>query len=109
MSNEQETITNSNESTNTETTEQENQEVQQEAQGQENQVTTEQTKERPEWLDSKFETPEELQNSYNQLQQKFHTRRDEIKEEVIYNVIRSACISLSQFRVLRCDSNWTGV
>ena len=47
MSNEQETITNSNESTNTETTEQENQEVQQEAQGQENQVTTEQTKERP--------------------------------------------------------------
>ena len=46
MSNEQETITNSNESTNTETTEQENQETQQEAQGQENQVTTEQIQER---------------------------------------------------------------
>ena len=44
MSNEQETITNSDESTNTETVEQENQETQQEAQGQENQVATEQAK-----------------------------------------------------------------
>ena len=61
MSNEQETITNSDESTNTETVEQENQETQQEAQGQENQVATEPAKDRPEWLDAKFETPEQLQ------------------------------------------------
>ena len=90
MSNEQETITNSNESTNTETVEQENQETQQEAQGQENQVATEPAKDRPEWLDAKFETPEQLQNSYNQLQQKFHTRRDEIKEELIREINEEA-------------------
>ena len=90
MSNEQETITNSDESTNTETVEQENQETQQEAQGQENQVATEPAKDRPEWLDAKFETPEQLQNSYNQLQQKFHTRRDEIKEELIREINEEA-------------------
>ena len=88
MSNEQETITNSNESTNTETTEQENQEVQQEAQGQENQVTTEQTKERPEWLDSKFETPEELQNSYNQLQQNFIQGVMKLKKSLLKKLMK---------------------
>lgn len=84
MSDEQSTVKESDGSTSQETTEQGVEEkVVASQEGQANQETTEASQERPEWLDSKFENPEQLQNSYNQLQQKFHSRRDEIKQEVI--------------------------
>ncbi len=80
MSNEQEVVTESNESQ----SEQEGVEVQSaKDSGEQNEVEQKDSTERPEWLDPKFETPEQLANSYNQLQQKFHTRRDEIKAELV--------------------------
>ena len=39
--------------------------------------------ERPDWLPPKFETPEQLSHSYQELERKFHTRRDEIKNELV--------------------------
>ena len=39
--------------------------------------------ERPDWLPPKFETPEQLAQSYKSLESKFHTRRDEIKNELV--------------------------
>ena len=39
--------------------------------------------ERPDWLPPKFETPEQLSTSYQELERKFHTRRDEIKQELV--------------------------
>ena len=44
---------------------------------------TESAESRPEWLDEKFESGEQLQHSYNQLQQKFHERRDNLRNELI--------------------------
>ncbi len=51
--------------------------------GEENEVEQKDSTERPEWLPEKFETPEQLKTSYENLERKFHTRRDEIKEELI--------------------------
>lgn len=51
--------------------------------GEENEVEQQDSIERPEWLPEKFETPEQLKTSYENLERKFHTRRDEIKEELI--------------------------
>lgn len=39
--------------------------------------------ERPEWLPQKFETPEQMAHSYSELERSFHSRRDEIKNEVM--------------------------
>ena len=53
---------------------------------QETEQTTEKTESaesRPEWLDEKFESGEQLQHSYNNLQQKFHERRDNLRNELI--------------------------
>ena len=74
MSDEQ-TITESNESTNQEEVNIEST-VSQDS-GEQNEV------ERPDWLPNKFETPEQLANSYKNLENKFHTRRDEIKQELV--------------------------
>mgnify|MGYP001489224121 CR=1 FL=1 len=65
MSDEQ-TITESNESTNQQETQEVNIEstVSQDS-GEQNEV------ERPDWLPSKFETPEQLANSYKNLENKF--------------------------------------
>ena len=84
MENEQETITTSDDSSSGEQTDQR---VEAEA-NQSNQETKNNQEEghvqdRPEWLYSKFETPEQMQTSYHELQKKFHTRRDEIKQELI--------------------------
>jgi len=87
MSNEQEVITESNESQD----QQEGVEVQSaKDSGEQNEVEQKDSTDRPEWLDPKFETPEQLANSYNQLQQKFHSRRDEIKAELIDEINEEA-------------------
>ena len=77
MSDEQ-TTTESNESTNQEEVKEVNVEstISQDS-GEQNEV------ERPDWLPSKFETPEQLATSYKNLENKFHTRRDEIKQELV--------------------------
>ena len=65
MSNEQEVVTESNESQ----SEQEGVEVQSaKDSGEQNEVEQKDSTERPEWLDKKFETPQQLQTSYNQLE-----------------------------------------
>ena len=74
MSDEQ-TIEQSDESTNT--TEVNNESTISQDSGEQNVV------ERPDWLPSKFETPEQLSVSYGELEKKFHTRRDEIKQELV--------------------------
>ena len=76
MSNEQ-TTTESNESTDTEV-----QSTIAHDTGEQNEVEQDQLQ-RPDWLPEKFETPEQLKTSYENLERKFHTRRDEIKEELI--------------------------
>ena len=74
MSDEQ-TTEQSNESTNTEEVNIEST-ISQDS-GEQNEV------ERPDWLPPKFETPEQLATSYKNLESKFHTRRDEIKQELV--------------------------
>ena len=74
MSDEQ-TTEQSNESTNTEEVNIEST-ISQDS-GEQNEV------ERPDWLPPKFETPEQLAQSYKNLENKFHTRRDEIKNELV--------------------------
>jgi len=87
MSNEQEVITESNESQD----QQEGVEVQSaKDSGEQNEVEQKDSTDRPEWLDPKFETPEQLQTSYKQLETKFHTRRDEIKAELIDEINEEA-------------------
>ena len=41
---------------------------------------------RPDWLPEKFETPEQLVTSYGELEKKFHSRRDDLKNEVTQQV-----------------------
>tara|TARA_B110000483_G_scaffold89688_1_gene110759 strand:- start:9274 stop:10071 length:798 start_codon:yes stop_codon:yes gene_type:complete len=41
----------------------------------------EETSERPEWLDEKFENPEDLAKAYNELQQKQSTKKDSSEEQ----------------------------
>ena len=38
---------------------------------------------RPDWLPEKFETPEQLAHSYSDLERAFHSRRDELKYEIM--------------------------
>jgi hypothetical protein len=83
MSNEQET-TESNESTDTEVKSTIAHDT-----GEQNEVEQDQVQ-RPDWLPEKFETPEQLKTSYENLERKFHTRRDEIKEEVIQELNNDA-------------------
>ena len=87
MSNEQEVVTESNESQD----QQEGVEVQSaKDSGEQNEVEQKDSTERPEWLDPKFETPQQLQTSYKQLETKFHTRRDEIKAELVEEINQEA-------------------
>jgi len=39
--------------------------------------------ERPDWLPQKFETPEQLANSYNELQKAFHTRKEDFRNSIL--------------------------
>jgi hypothetical protein len=43
----------------------------------------EQVAERPDWLPEKFERPEELANSYKELERSFYKRKDEFREQII--------------------------
>ena len=38
---------------------------------------------RPEWLPEKFESPEQMAHSYQELERSFHSRRDELKHEIM--------------------------
>lgn len=51
--------------------------------GEQNEVEQPDQVARPDWLPEKFETPEQLKTSYENLERKFHTRRDEIKAELV--------------------------
>ena len=65
--------------------------------------------ERPDWLPTKFETPEELANSYKNLENKFHTRRDEIKQELVGELNKEAQgevpLSAGDYQVELVDEN----
>lgn len=43
----------------------------------------EQVAERPDWLPEKFERPEELANSYKELERSFYKRKDEFREQIL--------------------------
>jgi len=68
-----------------------NEEVTQEAETQEVQAQEtveqeqpqEQVADRPDWLPEKFERPEELANSYKELERAFYTRKEEFKEQIL--------------------------
>jgi len=63
---------------------QENAEVQtEEVQAGESEQPQEVTQERPDWLPEKFERPEELANSYQELERKFYTRKEELRNQIV--------------------------
>lgn len=50
--------------------------------------------ERPDWLPEKFERPEELANSYGELERKFYQRKDELREQIV-NELNDEAMSAS--------------
>jgi hypothetical protein len=104
----------SNEQTATESNENSNQQGEVESTiandtGEQNQVEQQDQIERPEWLPEKFETPEQLKTSYENLERRFHARRDEIKEEVINELNENASqevpISPADYKVELSDED----
>ena len=49
-------------------------------------VTTEATIERPEWLPEKFNTPEDLVNSYSALESKLGKGQEELRETIMAEI-----------------------
>lgn len=43
----------------------------------------ESTQERPDWLPQKFDRPEELANSYSELERAFYTRKEELRNQIV--------------------------
>ena len=41
------------------------------------------TQERPDWLPQKFDRPEELANSYAELERAFYTRKEELRNQIV--------------------------
>ena len=41
------------------------------------------TQERPDWLPEKFDRPEELANSYGELERAFYTRKEELRTQIV--------------------------
>ena len=41
------------------------------------------TQERPDWLPQKFDRPEELANSYQELERAFYTRKEELRNQIV--------------------------
>ena len=39
--------------------------------------------ERPDWLPSKFDRPEELANSYAELERAFYTRKEDLRNQIV--------------------------
>ena len=63
---------------------QENAEAQtEEVQAGESEQPQEVTQERPDWLPEKFERPEELANSYHELERAFYTRKEELRNQIV--------------------------
>jgi hypothetical protein len=46
--------------------------------------------ERPDWLPEKFERPEELANSYKELERSFYKRRDEFRNQIMEEINQEA-------------------
>lgn len=46
--------------------------------------------ERPDWLPEKFERPEELAVSYGELERKFYSRKEELREQIIGEITEEA-------------------
>lgn len=46
--------------------------------------------ERPDWLPEKFERPEELAVSYSELERKFYSRKEELREQIIGEITEEA-------------------
>lgn len=43
----------------------------------------EQTQDRPDWLPSKFDRPEELANSYSELERAFYSRKEDLRNQIV--------------------------
>jgi len=63
-----------------ESTEAETQEVQAQT---EQEQPQEQVAERPDWLPEKFDRPEELSNSYKELERAFYTRKEDLRNQIV--------------------------
>lgn len=46
--------------------------------------------ERPEWLPEKFDRPEELANSYGELERAFYTRKEELRTQIVEELNQEA-------------------
>jgi hypothetical protein len=54
-----------------------------EVQAGESEQLQETTQERPDWLPEKFERPEVLANSYQELERAFYTRKEELRNQIV--------------------------
>ena len=45
---------------------------------------------RPDWLPEKFKTPEDLANSYAELERGFYQRKDDLREQIIDEINQDA-------------------
>lgn len=59
--------------------------------------------ERPEWLPEKFDRPEELANSYGELERAFYTRKEELRNQIVEELnqeaVKQAPISPADYEV----------
>ena len=46
---------------------------------------TEEVQDRPDWLPEKFNTPEDMAKAYSELEQQFHSSREEANEAALEN------------------------
>jgi len=54
-----------------------------EVQAGESEQPLETTQERPDWLPQKFDRPEELANSYSELEKAFYTRKEDLRNQIV--------------------------
>ena len=59
--------------------------------------------ERPEWLPEKFDRPEELANSYGELERAFYTRKEELRNQIVEELnqeaVKQAPISPADYEI----------
>lgn len=48
------------------------------------------TQERPDWLPEKFDRPEELANSYSELERAFYTRKEDLRNQIVEELNKEA-------------------
>jgi len=67
------------------------------------------TQERPDWLPEKFERPEELANSYQELERAFYSRKDQLRQQIISEIneeaVSSAPISPADYDIPEVEIN----